>query len=184
MEKRVKKGMNKKAITHIEAILSILIFISGIVIVVMLARPMFMSSGSGEAEINALEQEFKEFCKSDYDIVFYTRTDMGCYNDMNNIIVEEELPYYKVYTKQEKMQDIISQCEFNENEYTFPMKIDIYDQEKIDNFESEKDFNITINEKTLGKTPPQNFPIKAKEIEIKLLKNNKITIENVILHVW
>jgi hypothetical protein len=177
----MNKKVNKKAITHIEAILSILIFISGIVIVMMLVRPTFFSSEPTEIQINALEKEFKEHSKSEYNGVFYTKTIMDCYS--GNVIVEEELPYYKVYIMEQEMADIVSECEFTEEHYTFPMKIDIYNYNLLDTFES-SDFNITINGKTWGETAPRQVSIKAKEIEIKLLKNNVITTENVVLRVW
>ncbi len=175
---------NKRGITHIEAILSIVIFLAGIVMVMILARPTFISEEPSQVQLNALEEEFKERTKSQYNLVFYTKTSMGCYS--GKVIVKEELLYYKVYTNETDMANIVSECEFSEEHYTFPMKINIYDYDAIDTFDSEKDFQIIIDEKptTNSEKPPEQVSINAKEIEIKLLKNGGITTENVILRVW
>lgn len=175
---------NKRGITHIEAILSIVIFLVGMVMVMLLVRPTFISEEPSQVQLNALEEEFKEYTKSEYNLVFYTKKDISgsnCYT--GKYIGEDESPYYKVYTNEQDMGYIVTACGFTEEHYTFPMKIDIYDYEKIWSFKS-SDFNITINGETWGETAPEQVSINAKEIEIKFKEGNEIIMKNVILRVW
>ena len=176
---------NKRGITHIEAILSIVIFLVGIVMVMLLVRPTFISTEPSQVQLNDLEEEFKEYTKSQqYNLVFYTKTDISSYRE--EYILKDESPYYKIYTNEENLINIIEYFEFTAEHYTFPMKINIYDYDTIDTFESEKDFQIIINgvptEKS--KEPPEQVSINAKEIEIKFIEGTEITMKNVILRVW
>jgi hypothetical protein len=135
-----------------------------------------------------LEKEFREDVKSEMlRISFYVMLeDISCIDDYG--IIEGEDSPYLIYTTENNLMNILQDCSLSENQYTFPIEVEIYDYKLIQDFDSEENFRIYLdNQKTeKSKMPPEQVPINAKEIEIKVLDENEENIENVkaILQVW
>ncbi len=174
-----KRGMSKKGITHIEAILAITIFLMGVVIIVLLAKPIFFVKDE-QSKLTALENEFDKAGSIYYK--FYTSiADSECIGDLG--MVQNDISPFLVYVDEEaKIPQILEACKEIRGEYTFPYQEKVYVLDSMPQFSG--DYNILIGEQSFGATPPAKVSVKAKEINIKILNDNKIGNAKAILRVW
>ncbi len=116
--------------------------------------------------------------------MFYTTENVE--NCIGEAFIYEKEDYYIVYTSEYNLNNIVNTCFLTDEQYTFPEKIEVYEENLFKTFNPETNFRIILDNKVFGETPPQQVSVKAKETKMKILNLEETTIENknVILQVW